>query len=272
MRHTRSMSTARDDGRPDRRPEWLRRKHGHAGPKPRTKLDLWADKVVQILDGLQSGQHTTPWPDQARADEARKALNRAARRAGVSVGAYLADPDTGTCVNCDRMRCQPSAKGQLVLHVNTFTKKDAYAYMLDRYGPDTSTWPYIPGGRPPARPGNPAASPGSAAAKVPAACPHCHRRWRGPHWWQRFTCPACNGTVERHPAAESATQPRIRRGGDAAQPPDKPPAGPEMWGGTPRAAVRPQQKAGTDADAKTGRDADQSGREPLLTRLRRSLG
>jgi photosystem II stability/assembly factor-like uncharacterized protein len=50
--------------------------------------------VVQILDGCQTGQHTTSWPDQARADEARKALNRAARRAGVSVGAYLADPDT----------------------------------------------------------------------------------------------------------------------------------------------------------------------------------
>jgi hypothetical protein len=103
-------------------------------------------------------------------------LNRAARRAGVSVGAYLADPDTGRCVNCDRMGCQPSAQGQLVLHVNTFTKKDAYAHMLERYGPDTGTWPYIPGGRPPAQPGHPAATPETGAAKVPAACPQCHRR------------------------------------------------------------------------------------------------
>jgi hypothetical protein len=157
--------------RPDRRPEWLRRKHGHAWPKPRTKLDLWTGKVVQILNDYQTGQRTTPWPDQASADAARKALNRAARRAGVSVGAYLADPDTGTCANCDRMQCQPSAKGQLVLHVNTFTKKESYAYMLERYGPDTSKWPYIPGGRTPAQPGNPAASPEPAARKVPAACP-----------------------------------------------------------------------------------------------------
>jgi hypothetical protein len=46
------VTTARNDRRPDRRPEWLRRKHGHAWPKPRTKLDLWADKVVQILNDL----------------------------------------------------------------------------------------------------------------------------------------------------------------------------------------------------------------------------
>jgi hypothetical protein len=190
------MTTPRDDRRPDRRPDWLRRKHGHAQPKPRTRIDRWADYVVQMLEGVQAGQHTSPWPDRASADEARKALNRAARRAGVSIGAYLADPDTGRCVNCDRMRCGPSATGHFVLHVNTFTKKDAYAYMLDRYGPDTSTWPYIPGGRPPARPGNPAANPEPAARKVPAACPHCHRRWRVPHRWQRFTCPTCNGTVE----------------------------------------------------------------------------
>ena len=39
---------------------------------------------------------------------------------------------------------RPSAKGQLVLHVNTFTKKESYAYMLERYGPDTCKWPYIP--------------------------------------------------------------------------------------------------------------------------------
>jgi len=267
------MTTARDDRRPDRRPEWLQRKHGHAQPKPRTTLDFWADKIVQMLDGAQAGQHAGPWPDHAQADEARKALNRAARRAGVSIGAYLADPDTGTCANCDRMHCQPSAKGQLVLHVNTFTKKDAYAYMLDRYGPDTSTWPYIPGGPPPARPGNPAASPEPAAGKVPAACPHCHRRWRVPHWWQQFTCPACNGTVERHPPAKSANQPRTRPGTNAAQNrPDQPPAGPKMSVGAPRAAAGPQQKAGTRADATTGRNAGQPGHEPLLTRLRRSLG
>jgi hypothetical protein len=69
------------------------------------------------------------------------------------------------------MQCQPSAQGQLVLHVNTFTKKESYAYMLERYGPDTSKWPYIPGGRTLAQPGNPAASPEPAARKVPAACP-----------------------------------------------------------------------------------------------------
>ena len=46
------VTTARDDRTPDRRPEWLRRKHGHAWPKPRTKLDLWADKVVQIPQRL----------------------------------------------------------------------------------------------------------------------------------------------------------------------------------------------------------------------------
>jgi cold shock protein len=44
------VTTARNDRRPDRRPEWLRCKHGHAWPKPRTKLDRWADKVVQILN------------------------------------------------------------------------------------------------------------------------------------------------------------------------------------------------------------------------------
>ena len=113
------MLAAGDSRRPDRRPEWLKRKHGHTGPRPRTKLDLSADKIVQILDGVPTGQHTTPWPDQATADSARKALNRAARRAKISVGAYLADPETGKCVNCDRMKCQPSTKGQLVLHVNT---------------------------------------------------------------------------------------------------------------------------------------------------------
>ena len=122
--------------------------------------------MVQILDGCQTAQHTTSWPDQARADEARKALNRAARRAGVSVGAYLADPDTGRCVNCDRIGCQPSAQGQLVLHVNTFTKKDAYAHMLERYGPDTGTWPYIPGVVP-AQPGHPAAT----RKPAPRRCP-----------------------------------------------------------------------------------------------------
>jgi len=160
------MTTIRDGNRPDRRPDWLRRKHGHAPPRPRTILDRWADKIVQILDGVQAGQHTTPWPDQASADEARKALNRAARRAGVSVGAYLADPDTGRCANCERMHCQPSTKGQLVLHVNTFTKKDAYAHMLERYGPDTGTWPYIPGVVP-AQPGHPAAT----RKPAPRRCP-----------------------------------------------------------------------------------------------------
>jgi hypothetical protein len=87
------VTTARNDTRRDRRPEWLRRKHGHAAAEPRTKLDLWADKVVQILDGAQTGQHTTPWPDQASADAARKALNRAARRARVSIGASSPTPD-----------------------------------------------------------------------------------------------------------------------------------------------------------------------------------
>jgi hypothetical protein len=45
------MTTARDDRRPDRRPEWLRRQHGHASPRPRTELDRWADKIGKILDG-----------------------------------------------------------------------------------------------------------------------------------------------------------------------------------------------------------------------------
>jgi hypothetical protein len=258
------VTTARDNRRPDRRPEWLRRKHGHTPPRPRTKLDLWADKVVQILDGNQAGRHTTPWPDRASADAARKALNRAARRAGVSIGAYLADPDTGTCANCDRMHCQPSAKGQLVLHVNTFTKKDAYAYMLEWYGPDTSAWPYIPGGRPPAQPGNPAASPEPAARKVPAACPHCHRRWRVPHGWQRFTCPACHGTVERHPDTASATK-AVRDAGAARNPPDEPPAH-LRGGGAPRSAARPEQ------EVSAGEAAREPQREPLLDRIRRSLG
>jgi hypothetical protein len=259
------VTTARNDRRPDRRPEWLRRKHGHAWPKPRTKLDLWADKVVQILNDYQTGQRTTPWPDQASADAARKALNRAARRAGVSVGAYLADPDTGMCANCDRMQCQPSAKGQVVLHVNTFTKKESYAYMLERYGPDTSKWPYIPGGRAPAQPGNPAASPEPAARKVPAACPHCRRRWRVPPGWQQFTCPACNGTVERRPAAESANQPDpARDAGPARKTSDEPPAHLRA-GRAPRPADRPTQEA---RPAETAREP---GREPLLDRIRRAV-
>jgi hypothetical protein len=260
------MTTARNDQRPDRRPEWLRRKHGHAQPKPRTKLDLWADKIVQILNDRQTGQQTGPWPDQASADAARKALNRAARRAGVSIGAYLADPDTGTCANCDRMRCQPSARGQLVLHVNTFTKKDAYAYMLERYGPDTSTWPYIPGGRHPAQHGQAAASPEPAAAKVPAACPHCHRRWRVPHWWQRFTCPACQGTVERHPPADSLNRFRSPQGtGSARNPPEQPVA--HLRGaGAPTLVARPKPEAGA------GEGAKEPERESLLDRIRRSVG
>jgi len=45
------MTTARDDRRPDRWPEWLRRQHGHASPRPRTELDRRADKIAQILDG-----------------------------------------------------------------------------------------------------------------------------------------------------------------------------------------------------------------------------
>jgi hypothetical protein len=260
------MTTARDDRRPNRRPEWLRRKHGHAQPKPRTRIDRWADYVVQMLEGVQAGQHTPAWRDEAEADEARKALNRAARRAGVSVGAYLADPDTGTCVNCNRMRCQPSAKGQLVLHVNTFTKKDAYAYMLGRYGPDTSTWPYIPGGRPPAQPGNPVASPEPAARKVPAACPHCHRRWRVSPGWERFNCPACGKLVERHKAADSASQPRTKGDtGAAPAPPDKPPA--HLRGGlASRPAGQPKR------ETKPREATKEPQREPLLDRLRRSLG
>jgi hypothetical protein len=59
MRHTLRMSAMRDDGRPDRRPDWLRRKHGHAPARPRTKLDRWADKIVQILDGVQTGGQLT---------------------------------------------------------------------------------------------------------------------------------------------------------------------------------------------------------------------
>jgi hypothetical protein len=262
------MTTARDGNRPDRRPDWLRRKHGHAPPRPRSILDLWADKIVQILDGVQAGQHTTPWPDQARADEARKALNRAARRAGISVGAYLADPDTGRCANCERMHCQPSTKGQLVLHVNTFTKKDAYAYMLDRYGPDTSSWPYIPGGRPPAGPGPADSAARPAAAKEGASCPHCHRSWRVPAGWQRFTCPNCKNLVERH-AEPGRTRQRASSGRQSE--PDEPSARPRLTGGAPRTAAKPQQKTRTEQDTKTGQPAQQQEREPLLTRIRQSL-
>jgi hypothetical protein len=258
------MLAASDSRRPDRRPEWLKRKHGHTGPQPRTKLDLWADKIVQILHGVPTGQHTTPWPDQATADAARKALNRAARRAKISVGAYLADPATGKCANCDRMKCQPSTKGQLVLHVNTFTKNDAYAYMLDRYGPDTSNWPYIPGGRAPTQLGNPAATP--AAEKVPVTCPHCHRRWRVPPGRERFTCPACQKLVERHKAADPANQPQDASGaGTAPTGPDKPPA-------HARGNLAPWTARTAKQEARPGDAARETQREPLLDRLRRSLG
>jgi len=259
------MTTARDNTRPDRRPEWLRRKHGHAQPKPRTTLDFWADKIMELLDGVQTGQHAGPWPDHAQADEARKALYRAGRRRPNSrVAAYVADPATGTCARCDEMHCQPSAKGQLMIHVGTFTDRQAYEYMLRKYGPDTSKWPYIPGKGSNPPPGQPGSASQPSAGKVPAACPHCHRCWRVPAGWERFTCPACNGTVERHAAADSANRFGSPRAGAARNQPDEPPAR-QRGGPATKPADRPKP------EAKAAEPAKEPEREPFLDRIRRSL-
>jgi hypothetical protein len=149
--------------------------------------------------------------------QARPRLAEAAHQAGPVGRQGGADPQ--------RLPDQPSAKGQLVLHVNTFTRKERYAYMLERYGPDTSKWPHIPGGRTPAQPGNPAASPEPAARKVPAACPALSPALACPSRLAAFHCPVCNGPVERYAVADSANQPRpARDAGSARNSPDEPPA------------------------------------------------
>ncbi len=106
--------------------------------------------------------------DDAAREEGRLTYNTA-RSIGLSAASWVTDPATGKCELCDGgwssgQRCQPSPRGTYVLHFSVFAQRNAYAYMLERCGPDRAQWPHDPLAKR-ARPGQ--AEP-AAAASPPA--------------------------------------------------------------------------------------------------------
>jgi hypothetical protein len=141
------------DSRPDRRPDWLRRKHTAPDPVDAEVRQIFEQLVLQALNAGRPARLSDPngvtfdTEDEAR-DEGRLIYNTA-RRLGLSAASRVTDPATGRCELCDGgwssgQRCQPSPRGTYDLHYSVFAKKNAYAYMLERYGPDRAKWPYDP--------------------------------------------------------------------------------------------------------------------------------
>ena len=197
-----------------------------------------------------------PSPDPEYARAFTNALNTARRRYNrgrpeneqISVTARPADPRTGRCVNCDRpdSACRQTPPGLICLHAKTVSRDEGLAYVLGHYGATPEEWEANGGYNPhkprPRRHGQDAGQE-SAPGKVPATCPHCHRRWRVPAGWQRFTCPACHGLVEHHAPPAPANRPGLRQRASAARnEPGQPPAR-LRGGGAPRPAARTQQQA-----------------------------
>lgn len=97
----------------------------------------WRAQRGPLLDGhvLASVQHgeLVETGDQALTEETaleiKRALFRAARRQGLSVTATVeTDPATG----------------RFQVRFRSFTKAQARAYMIAKYGPDRTAWPYNP--------------------------------------------------------------------------------------------------------------------------------
>jgi hypothetical protein len=170
---------SRGDVRPSRRPtgqSWLDRKYGGPDPAEADIREHCEQLVLKILNAgrparlTDSGAPLSGTEEEAR-DEGRLLYNTG-RRLGLSVSSRITDPATGRCELCDGgwssgQKCQPSRRGGYDLHFSVFAKKDAYKYMLERYGPDRAAWPYDPlakGGR-----GGRAASAGTGS--VPASRP-----------------------------------------------------------------------------------------------------
>jgi hypothetical protein len=139
--------------RPDRRPDWLQPSARRTRPAEADIREHFEQLVLQAVDVgrpmrlTDSGVPLFDTEDEAR-DEGRL-LYSTARRLGLSVASRITDPATGRCELCgggwsSGQQCQPSPRGGYDLHYSAFGKKDSYAYMLQRYGADRSTWPYDP--------------------------------------------------------------------------------------------------------------------------------
>lgn len=147
-----------DGGRPDQRPDWLKRKHGrgaHLDERTRARQQVLDTAVRKALDAgtpRQTGYRGGPFPSREAADRVRRELYNAGKRLTrrgepVSVAAYLTDPGTGKCPHCDgwpsdQAHCRPSPRDGIYVHYRAFPKKSGRQYMIDHYGPNPADWPF----------------------------------------------------------------------------------------------------------------------------------
>lgn len=243
------MATARDGGRP-RRPTgtpWLDRKYSGQPSELTVKAERVLAELVKTPGVPRPVRLPSPDPEYARAFT--NALNTARRRYNrgrpeneqISVTARPADPRTGRCVNCDRpdSACRQTPPGLICLHAKTVSRDEGLAYVLGHYGATPEEWE-ANGGYNPHR-------------------PKPRRRDQDAGQPSRSYDP---GPGKRFGAD------KIARSREPV--PDEPPPGPKVFGGgSPR---RRQPEPRKDPKVPAGKGAEEPGREPLLTRIRRSLG
>jgi hypothetical protein len=148
------MSAMPAQDRPDRRPEWMQRKHAGTSPADMDVREVFAGLVRRAHAAgkpLRVSDLTgTTYDDEEEARDDGRLLYDAGRRLGIAVSAWPTDPAAGKCKNCDGWprdgaTCQPSRRGISDLHFRAFDKTAARRYVVDTYGGDTEQWPYQPG-------------------------------------------------------------------------------------------------------------------------------
>jgi len=227
----------RDDTRPDRRPDWLERKHSKQPASPR--LTDWADRTLGELYGIwDQAVPIGPYDSQQAAQAAKNALyaavnkrwNRRNPDEELSLSANLTDPADGKCYargkcRCEQNGCQPTPGPGWYIHARLYDKADGRAHQGRK---PVETWDYPPPGG---------------------------RRTR-----QRPTDPA---------PATAGPGPGQRFGGSKRVPPDPAPAGPRLFSG-PAATGKPPRGRSSDSRGQPQREQPQEG--SLFDRMRRSLG
>jgi hypothetical protein len=111
------------------------------GPAPQWKrlkeplLDEHVKASVNAVDGIPDSEtgwygtlHIADIESRERAKELKQALFRAAKRQGVSMNAEIKDAVDGT----------------LYIEFRAISKAHARAFIIKKYGPDRSKWPYDP--------------------------------------------------------------------------------------------------------------------------------
>jgi hypothetical protein len=234
------MTTARDGGRPRRRPTgqpWLDRKYSQQPADPR--LAAWADAAVDELYGAWRALVIGPYPSEDAAKRAKNAIydavykrwNRDHPDELLSLSANVTDPADGRCYargqcRCEQNGCRPTPGPSWYVHARLHDKKDGRAHQARK---PRDTWDYDPLTKRPRH---------RADAE---AAPEPSRPGR------RF-----GGSERSHPEG-----------------PDEPPPGPRM----PARGSVPHRKPHTGKDAKPGKDAhDPAQQEGIISKLRRWAG